>query len=277
MTWVASALRSPFFSLHHIVQKHSFRLPFLCIRPVFAAFALTAPRLAAAAAAPSCQCATLDPFWLLFLFPMSTCEAPTYTVGALERNQDAAAHISHLFEQGGPGTKVLLQPATQYHLQNPIVLSHDGQELATLDYPEDDEWKASLLTVGSQADAIVALNRSHVCIRNLIVDGQEPHLGSSEKREPLILLGGPQSQRPTIQDCVLKHPRGWTCLHIADFAVGAKVIRNHVGPAGHPAPAGPWADGISFAGRDGVVSGNTVVDSTWAFPCSFKCERFSTK
>lgn len=187
---------------------------------------------------------------------------PVYVLGALDARQDAAHHISQLFEQGGLGTKVFLQPATEYHLKSPIVLSHDGQELATVDYPEHDEWKATLLTVGPQADAIVALNRSFVRVCNLIVDGQEPRLGSSEKREPLILIGGPQSHRPTVQDCVLRHPRGWTCLHVADFAVGAKVVRNHVGPAGHPAPAGPWADGISFASRDGVVSGNTVVDST---------------
>jgi parallel beta-helix repeat protein len=60
-------------------------------------------------------------------------------------------------------------------------------------------------------------------------------------------------------------PRGWTCMHIAEGALdcrNATIRFNDIGPCGHDAPYGSWADGISMACTQSTVEGNTVVDPT---------------
>lgn len=73
----------------------------------------------------------------------------------------------------------------------------------------------------------------------------------------LILLGGPGSTEATLEGCRLEDPRGWSALHVIDFAQDAVVANNVVGPCGQQAPGGPWADGLSIAGKDTIVVGPT--------------------
>jgi len=130
----------------------------------------------------------------------------------LDAASNIANYISNLFSQSGPGTQVFLAQAARYELYSPIILSHNDQEIATDGYPEDDCLKATLATVGEHADAIIGnLGLSRLRISNLIVDGMEPMLGRSEKSEPLLFLGGEGSFDCVVENCVLKHTRGWTC------------------------------------------------------------------
>lgn len=59
-------------------------------------------------------------------------------------------------------------------------------------------------------------------------------------------------------------PRGWSCLHIAEGGqncVGATVQNNDIGPCGNDKWV-QWADGVSFACRDGVVQNNLIENPT---------------
>lgn len=58
-------------------------------------------------------------------------------------------------------------------------------------------------------------------------------------------------------------PRGWSILHVFEGAkkcTGALIEDNDLGPAG--SGDGQWADGISFACRNGIVRRNVVTDAS---------------
>lgn len=164
-----------------------------------------------------------------------------------------------MFSSGGPNTKVHLLPSQTYVLKSPITLSHDGQEISTLGYPHDDSAKAILLTRGEkEATAINGFQKNYIKIRNLFIDGQEETFGHQDGGGALIVIGGPGAQEPVLEKCVLKNPRGWSCCHVCDFAERARIVGNMVGPAGRPAPKGPWADGLSIACKDAIVVSSTT-------------------
>lgn len=87
-------------------------------------------------------------------------------------------------------------------------------------------------------------------------------LGWIEGGGALILMGGPLSRDCLLESCRLEDPRGWTACHVADWADRSRVINNVVGPCGQQASDGPWADGLSIAGINSTVDGNTIVDAT---------------
>lgn len=86
-------------------------------------------------------------------------------------------------------------------------------------------------------------------------------MGWLENGRALVLVGA-SSVECIVQSCRLEDPRGWSALHVIDYAERTSVIDNIVGPCGQEAPGGPWADGLSIAGRDSIVVGNTIVDAT---------------
>lgn len=87
-------------------------------------------------------------------------------IGPPSPGVEYGAHISTLFEQHGEGTQIFLSPSATYDIQTPISLSHDSQQLATLDYPADHT-RAVIRTRGASACGITAAGLSHITLRNL--------------------------------------------------------------------------------------------------------------
>ena len=61
-----------------------------------------------------------------------------------------------------------------------------------------------------------------------------------------------------------RNTRGWSSLHVSegnDDCEGAIVRYNDIGPAGTDEEF-QWADGISYACRNGLVQNNTVIGAT---------------
>ncbi|GAA5955955.1 hypothetical protein JCM21900_002630 [Sporobolomyces salmonicolor] len=197
-------------------------------------------------------------------------------------SNDNAAAISKLFRDGGPGTTVLLVPRAVYPLYSSIDFVHPMTTLATDGYPSFESGNQAIIETRGEKEAIAvrmfnhpqtALKRLHV--RGCRGWGATPPEQDSEKESlkragklgwlegggALVWMGGPDSYDSIVEGCRLEDPRGWTALHLVDFAQRCKVINNIVGPCGQEAP-GPWADGLSIAGKDSLVSGNTIVDAT---------------
>lgn len=189
--------------------------------------------------------------------------------------------INQLFSDGGPGTKVFLCPGKVYSLSGTIVFTAADQELATLGYPSGDE-RAKLtiehefIVTAVQGDC---RRCARVAVRNLIIDGGRSRLGRAQGdvAPGLIMLGG--NEGPSVRECQLMNPRGWTAIHIREGAKlqckNALIERNEIGPSGEeydPAVDGadpemsplgrPLADGISIACKDSIVRDNTIVDCT---------------
>lgn len=82
----------------------------------------------------------------------------------------------------------------------------------------------------------------------------------------MIKLGDSRGINQVIDRCILRHPRGWSCLQVFEGAEDVRITNNRVGPAGYDESAmgkkGFWADGISYAGLNGLVAGNIVTDAT---------------
>lgn len=176
-------------------------------------------------------------------------------VGRLGDGVDAGQHITDLLQRGGPGTRVLLQPGLTYELHSKILIQHDDQEIATDGYPTFNDRKARLVTRGkSEASAIEALNRKNTTIKCLYIDGRRTEYGyNKDVGGALIVIGGWDAKDPVIDRCVLTDPRGWSCCHLVDGSQGGRIVNNEIGPAGQPAPDGPWADGLSIACRNGLI------------------------
>ncbi|POY70998.1 hypothetical protein BMF94_5923 [Rhodotorula taiwanensis] len=192
------------------------------------------------------------------------------------------AAISKLFSDGGPGTIVLLRPTKTYVLYSQIDMAHPGTTLATLGYPEFSTGQQAILETRGEkeAGAVRMFQLSRTALKRVHVRGcrgwgvtsptpeeaerwkrEEGRLGWIEGGGAMIWAGGPEACEQIIEGCRLEDPRGWTSVHLVDFAQRCRIINNMVGPCGQQAP-GPWADGLSIAGKDSIVTGNTVVDAT---------------
>ncbi|EGG02858.1 uncharacterized protein MELLADRAFT_90664 [Melampsora larici-populina 98AG31] len=172
-----------------------------------------------------------------------------------------AAYLTQLFESGGPGTIIQLAQSSIWELEIPIKITANQSELSTFGYPTDPSLQAQLHPI-QDPTAISFYNTHHVKISHLTVDGRRPDKGWVENGSALIACGGRLAKDPVIQYCTLRHPRGWSCLHLFDECSGGRVIGNKIGPAGLPAPNGPWADGMSIACRNGLIANNEIVDAT---------------
>ncbi|GAA5824404.1 hypothetical protein JCM11251_000407 [Rhodosporidiobolus azoricus] len=196
-------------------------------------------------------------------------------------SNDPGAAITRLFQEGGEGTTVLLERGVTYHLYSQIDLSHPGTTLATEGFPSFESGEQAILETRGEkeAGAVKMFNLPKTSLKRVHVRGcrgwgatlpseeerergkKEGRLGWIEGGGSLIWMGGPQSFESTVEGCRIEDPRGWTGVHLVDFAQRCKVLNNIVGPCGQQAP-GPWADGLSIAGRESVIAGNTVFDAT---------------
>lgn len=155
---------------------------------------------------------------------------------------------------------VSLCPGSVFELQAPVKLG-EGQQLITRGSP------AAVLRVrgASQTTAIDGQGVSDVLLENLEVDGNRAGLGALDG-EALIRLGGSASGQ-VVRQVWVHDPRSWSALHFHEGVVTrgepscqrATVVDSHVGPAGTP---DRWADGISLACGNSVVTGNLVEDAT---------------
>ncbi|MBW0465718.1 hypothetical protein O181_005433 [Austropuccinia psidii MF-1] len=181
----------------------------------------------------------------------------------IEFSKSPADYISSLFQNGGDGTRILLSQGSVWELETNIKITANRAELATQGYPADSSLYAQLHVIGeSEATAISFHNTHHVKLSHLTIDGRRPDKGWIEGGGALVACGGRQCKDPVVQHCILRHPRGWSCLHLFDECQGGRVIGNKVGPAGLPAPDGPWADGLSIACRNGLIANNEITDAT---------------
>ncbi|SCZ89674.1 BZ3500_MvSof-1268-A1-R1_Chr9g10546 [Microbotryum saponariae] len=213
--------------------------------------------------------------------------APTHIFHPLANPGPAEGHdnglaLTALFRESGPGTTILLLPATTYPLYSTVDFIHPRTTLATLGYPEFQTGQQAVLETRSEkeAGAINMYNKAETSLKRVHLRGcrgwgrgvptdeekekwkKEGRLGWIEGGGAMVWMGGPDSHDSIVEGCRLEDPRGWTAVHLCDWALRAKLLNNIVGPCGQEAPAGPWADGLSVAGKDSVVSGNTIIDAT---------------
>ncbi|SCV69866.1 BQ2448_1260 [Microbotryum intermedium] len=195
---------------------------------------------------------------------------------------DNGLALTALFRESGPGTTILLLSATTYPLYSTIDFTHPRTTLATLGYPEFQTGQQAVLETRSEkeAGAINMYNKAETSLKRVHIRGcrgwgrgvptdeekemwkKEGRLGWIEGGGAMVWMGGPDSHDSVVEGCRLEDPRGWTAVHLCDWALRAKLLNNIVGPCGQEAPAGPWADGLSVAGKDSVISGNTIIDAT---------------
>ncbi|WVQ73873.1 hypothetical protein IAR50_003454 [Cryptococcus sp. DSM 104548] len=190
--------------------------------------------------------------------------------------------INQMFIDGGPGAKVLLCPNRLYRLSGPIIFTAADQELATYGYPTGSERAVLRVEGRDSATAIQGDCRrcARVSIKNVVVDGNRKKLGRMKDVDlatGLVVLGGNEGQ--SVQDSWIKHPRGFTAIHIREGdklqCTGAVIEKNEIGPVGEEydpekdgddpemSPLGrPLADGVSIACRDSYVRDNTFYDNT---------------
>lgn len=161
----------------------------------------------------------------------------------------------------GVGAHALLCPRAIFEITQPIILSADGQELATEGDPADDR-RAVIRVAGGDLATAISSRASDIRIHHLIVDGGRPKLGRITKGGALIEVGG-ATRNVTVDHVRAFDPRGWSALHVFEGAkncTGARITDNLIGPAG--TADGAWADGISFACRAGFVAHNTIIDAS---------------
>ncbi|TYJ53532.1 hypothetical protein B9479_005801 [Cryptococcus floricola] len=190
--------------------------------------------------------------------------------------------INQMFIDGGPGAKVLLCPNRLYRLSGPIVFTAADQELATYGYPTGSERAVLRVEGRDSATAIQGDCRrcARVSVKNVVVDGNRKKLGRMKDvglATGLVVLGGNEGQ--SVQESWIKHPRGFTAIHIREGdklqCTGAVIEKNEIGPVGEEfdpekdgddpemSPLGrPLADGVSIACRDSFVRDNTFYDNT---------------
>ncbi len=162
----------------------------------------------------------------------------------------------------GPNSRAVLCPRATFRLSHRIVLSSDGQQLFTETLPTDDSRARIEVADGNLSTAIFS-RASNISVHHLIVDGARTRYGRDPKGEALIDLGGDVSGINTVDHVRAFDPRGWSVLHVFEGrkdCSGARVAYNDIGPSG--GPNHEWADGISFACRDGFIQHNTINDAS---------------
>lgn len=161
----------------------------------------------------------------------------------------------------GLGAKASLCPRAIFEISRTIKLSADGQELTTAG-PVAEADRAVIRLANSDLSTAIFSRSSDIFIHDLIVDGARPQFGRMTNGSALIELGG-KVKGVRVDHIHAYDPRGWSVLHVYEGSLqctGARITNSVLGPAGHP--DGEWADGISFACRNGLVSQNTIVDAS---------------
>lgn len=189
----------------------------------------------------------------LLLSPWLTTLAAECISGGTERDINLALK--------NPNQRALLCHGARFRLSASVVLSADGQELATVDSPPGSE-QAILEVVDPELATAIHSRASDIWIHHVAVDGARAKLGRLPRGGALLELGG-NVHGVSVDHVRAFDPRGWSVLHVfegANLCTGARIINNQLGPAGHG--DGEWADGLSFACRQGIVENNVITDAS---------------
>lgn len=161
----------------------------------------------------------------------------------------------------GPGSKAILCRRAIFRLKNEVTLSANAQEIFTAGNAEGDA-RATLIVSDESLSTAIFSRASDISIHHLIVQGNRAQLGRQVKGGALIEVGGNVSD-VQLFNIRASDPRGWSVVHVFEgdrACTGAKILHNEIGPAGQP--NGEWADGISFACRNGLIANNVVSDAS---------------
>jgi len=188
----------------------------------------------------------------LLLLPWRSAH-PACLPGGTEKDVNAALRLV--------AAKVILCKNAVFLVTGPIVLAADAQELST-EGDGDAGLFAIIKSIGPSESTAIFSRASNIHLHHLRVDGQRRVLGRLDGGQALIELGGDVTD-VRVDHIVAADPRGWSTLHVFEgskLCRSAKLTFNRIGPAG--SPDGHWADGISFACRDGIIANNTIRDTT---------------
>lgn len=180
--------------------------------------------------------------------------------------------INNALSAGGTGAIVQLCPNTILTIHNTITFTADNQEISTQGYPTDNSRATILLSaVGTNVTGLIqGADFSGIRLLNIQVDGDRLKNGPFPANSSANIEIGGVSNGQIVKYVTSRNPRGWSCLHVTEgwsgsgsgACVNATVAYNDVGPCGdHAYDAegnGLWADGISFACSNSVVSDNQV-------------------
>jgi hypothetical protein len=161
----------------------------------------------------------------------------------------------------GPHARAVLCPGATFRLTRQIVLSGEGQELYTENSPTNDS-RAHIVVSEANLSTAIFSRAANVYVHHVIVDGARARYGRDPKGSALIELGGDVTGI-RVDHIRAFDPRGWSILHVFqgnNSCSGARITFNDLGPSGHP--NGEWADGISFACRNGIIQHNTITDAS---------------
>ncbi len=191
------------------------------------------------------------------------CNGDMPTNGPPEENCIASgdqAVINRSLTQTG-SVAVLCRHAV-FALTAPVVFTHDNQQVYTQGFPTDDQRALLRIASPSIVTAVDMADRSHVVLRNVVVDGSRPSYGH-RVGEALIRAGGSVTGQ-VVREVKAFEPRSWSILHLFEggnpHCSDAVVEDNAFGPAGQS--DGTWADGISLACSNSVVRQNVITDAT---------------
>jgi hypothetical protein len=193
------------------------------------------------------------------LVAMATCSAPQFALSADCIHSGDETGINAALS--GPHARAVLCPGATFSLSHQIVLSSEGQELYTENLPTNDS-RAHIVVADPNLSTAIFSHASNVFVHHVIVDGARARYGRDPKGSALIELGGDVAGI-RVDHVHAFDPRGWSVLHVFqgnNNCSGARITFNDLGPSGHP--NGEWADGISFACRDGFIQHNTITDAS---------------
>ena len=200
--------------------------------------------------------------------------------------------INSLFAGGGADTVVNLCQNAKISLTGPIQFTAARQVLQTAGQPTA-QGRATLQLVSGGSSALVYAtgdNLEAVQLRSVIFDGNRCGLGRIVDGSSAIIEMGGNNHNQVVMHVKAFDPRGWSAFHAIEgyqnYCSSMQIKNNHFGPAGH-APTGSaqfrkrhlvkltkrqnggqqyspgeWADGISLACKNSVVTNNYIEDAT---------------
>jgi hypothetical protein len=166
----------------------------------------------------------------------------------------------------GVGAEAVLCPGAVFNLSAPVRFTAANQKLSTKGLPVGSTRALLRLTSASLTTAVDGANRSGISIQNIQVEGNRGALGYLQGKA-LIVIGGSASDQ-VVRNVAARNTRSWSTIHVFEGPVAnntptcqrATITGNTIGPAGFP--DGTWADGISLACGNSVVTNNQIHDAT---------------